>query len=62
MKSRAHLQAVAAGPDPVLANYAKFFVSQQKSFVGAAATKDNDWATTTCQIDIELRRAEDGRH
>ena len=25
-------------------NYKKFFVSQQKSFWGAAATKDNDWA------------------
>src|SRR5258708_18149306 len=25
-------------------NYAKFFVSQQKSLFGAAATKDNDWA------------------
>ena len=25
-------------------NYEKFFVSQQKSFFGAAATKDNDWA------------------
>ena len=25
-------------------NYGKFFVSQQKSLFGAAATKDNDWA------------------
>ena len=25
-------------------NYEKFFVSQQKSFFGAAATKDNNWA------------------
>ena len=44
-------------------NYEKFFVSQQKSFFGAAATKDNDWAYDYLpKFDSQLRRAEDGRH
>ena len=43
MKSRA-FKPIRPGQTSFWQNYAKFFVSQQKSLFGAAATKDNDWA------------------
>ena len=43
MKSRA-FKPLRPGQTSFWQNYEKFFVSQQKSFFGAAATKDNDWA------------------
>ena len=43
MKSRA-FKPLRPGQTSFWQNYGKFFVSQQKSFFGAAATKDNDWA------------------
>ena len=43
MKSRA-FKPIRPGQTSFWQNYGKFFVSQQKSFFGAAATKDNDWA------------------
>jgi formate dehydrogenase-N alpha subunit len=43
MKSRA-FKPIRPGQTSFWQNYEKFFVSQQKSFFGAAATKDNDWA------------------
>src|SRR5260370_16327264 len=43
MRSRA-LKPIRPGQTSFWQNYGKFFVSQQKSLFGAAATKDNDWA------------------
>jgi formate dehydrogenase-N alpha subunit len=43
MKSRA-FKPIRPGQTSFWQNYEKFFVSQQKSLFGAAATKDNDWA------------------
>ncbi len=43
IKSRA-FKPLRPGQTSFWQNYEKFFVSQQKSFFGAAATKDNDWA------------------
>ncbi|SJZ92972.1 formate dehydrogenase (quinone-dependent) catalytic subunit [Enhydrobacter aerosaccus] len=43
MKSR-RFKPQRPGQTSFWQNYEKFFVSQQKSFFGAAATKDNDWA------------------
>lgn len=43
MKSRG-FKPIRPGQTSFWQNYGKFFVSQQKSFFGAAATKDNDWA------------------
>jgi formate dehydrogenase major subunit len=43
MKSRA-FKPIRPGQTSFWQNYDKFFVSQQKSLFGAAATKDNDWA------------------
>ena len=43
MKSRG-FKPIRPGQTSFWQNYAKFFVSQQKSLFGAAATKDNDWA------------------
>ena len=43
MKPRA-FKPLRPGQTSFWQNYEKFFVSQQKSFFGAAATKDNDWA------------------
>src|SRR5258708_34183220 len=43
MKVRA-FKPIRPGQTSFWQNYGKFFVSQQKSLFGAAATKDNDWA------------------
>ena len=43
MKSRG-FKPLRPGQTSFWQNYGKFFVSQQKSLFGAAATKDNDWA------------------
>lgn len=43
MKSRT-FKPIRPGQTSFWQNYGKFFVSQQKSFFGAAATKDNDFA------------------
>ena len=43
MKSRA-FKPIRPGQTSFWQNYGKFFVSQQKSLFGDAATKDNDWA------------------
>jgi len=43
MKSRG-FKPIRPGQTSFWQNYPKFFVSQQKAFFGAAATKDNDWA------------------
>jgi formate dehydrogenase major subunit len=43
MKSRG-FKPLRPGQTSFWQNYEKFFVSQQKSFFGAAASKDNDWA------------------
>src|SRR5260370_446924 len=43
IKSRA-FKPIRPGQTSFWQNYGKFFVSQQKSLLGAAATKDNDWA------------------
>ena len=43
MKPRA-FKPLRPGQTSFWQNYEKFFVSQQKSLFGAAATKDNDWA------------------
>ena len=43
MKSRA-FKPLRPGQTSFWQNYNKFFVSQQKAFFGAAATRENDWA------------------
>jgi formate dehydrogenase major subunit len=43
MKSRG-FKPLRPGQTSFWQNYGKFFVSQQKTFFGKAATKDNDWA------------------
>jgi len=43
MKSRG-FKPIRPGQTSFWQNYGKFFVSQQKSLFGAAATKENDWA------------------
>jgi formate dehydrogenase-N alpha subunit len=43
MKSRG-FKPIRPGQTSFWQNYGKFFVSQQKSLFGQAATKDNDWA------------------